>query len=72
MKISSHSVSLTQGQCAPEISKQTNPKLDKDNKKEYDVNLHINIKKALSYTCGKLIQDILEMRIGNSDQFFWD
>ena len=49
---------ITQGYCAPELSKKTNPKLDNKNK-EYDPKCKINIEKALSYTCGMLIDHII-------------
>ena len=56
MKINEYSTSTTEDYCAPELSpkspKRKKPKLDKDNKKEYDSNLQIDITKSLSYICG--------------------
>ena len=72
MKISSYNITTSPCCCAPEIDKKTNPKLDKDNTKEYVYNLKINMKKAISYSCGKLIEYIIKMRKGDSDQTFWD
>ena len=63
---------VTPSCCPPEMNKKKNPKLDKDNKKEYDKDLKIDITKALSYTCGKLIHHIIKMRKGNSNDIFWD
>ena len=56
--INSYGITTSPGYRAPEIFKGTNPKLDKANTKEYDSNLKINMKKAMSYTCGKLIEHI--------------
>ena len=65
MKITNYKIIFTKGYLAPEFFKETNPKLDKDNKKDYDPNLQINMKKSISYTCGKIIENIFKMRKGN-------
>ena len=71
MNINSYNITTTRSYCAPELRQETNPKIDRDNEKEFDPNLKINIEKAMSFTCGKLIENIYKMRKGNSDKEFW-
>ena len=52
MTINKYNTSTTEDYCAPEITKNKNPKLDKNNIKEYDSDLKIDITKSLSYICG--------------------
>ena len=65
MNIKNYTPTVTEYYCAPEITKKKNPKLDEENKQEYDPNFKIDITKVLSYSCGKVIKKIFEMRKGN-------
>ena len=71
MLINKYSVTTSPVYRAPEMHKDTNPKLD-DKNKEYDPELNINIEKAISYTCGIIIDKILKMGKGKSDEPFFD
>ena len=59
MKIYQYRILITRTYCAPELIKKKTPKLDKDNKKENDSNLKIDITKSMSYICGKFIYHII-------------
>ena len=72
MTINEYSILITEKYCAPEIIKKKNPKLDIENKKEYDPNLKIDITKSLSYICGKLIDHIIKIRKSKSNNIFFD
>ena len=61
MKINNYGTYIiTPYYCAPEINIDKNYKLDKK-KQEYDPNLKIDIEKSLSYTCGKILEDVFQI-----------
>ena len=71
MQIGKYSYTTSPDYRAPEIHKCTNPKLDPKHK-EFDPELNVNIEKAISYTCGIMIDKILKMGKGKSDEPFFD
>ena len=71
MQIGKYSYTTSADYRAPEIHKSTNPKLDPKNK-DFDPEIYINIEKSMSYTCGIMIDKILKMGKGKSDEPFFD